>query len=294
MYAAAESQRRYAEARLNEWPAARPARDIDVVVTTLACERDRLLVMRMLDSLLRRAGRPAEIQVISDGSLSPSTRSALLALDPSIHVCEFAEFARRQRLPDAVVTFAAAQPFGMKFGVLLTPVSDRPVLYVDSDVEFLRGARRLTEWVESFDDAPRYMADAISEVPLAGYDPRVIGDLDVLPSVNAGVCLFSRQPDWAPALRALQDVADSPTFLTEQTLVAITMTLEHGKPFPPDEFILRWEDAGRPWDLYSRTDRVLRHYASPILRWKMYLRGGARGLRTLPVAIAARIGARDR
>ena len=53
---------------------------------------------------------------------------------------------------------------------------------------------------------------------------------------------------------------------------------------PPDEFVLSYDDMKWPWDSYRRSDVVLRHYASHLIRWKLWLYGGPHGLRTLPRA----------
>ena len=48
-------------------------------------------------------------------------------------------------------------------------------------------------------------------------------------------------------------------------------------------------EVDRPWDAYATRDIVLRHYASPILRWKLWLKGGPRGLRSIPQAWMASV-----
>jgi hypothetical protein len=116
------------------------------------------------------------------------------------------------------------------------------------------------------------------------YDERMIEGLDVLPGANAGFCLFRRTPDWSLAFDRLAAVVEDATSLSEQTAVAITLTREGARPLPADQFILNWDDLGIPWDPYARRDVVLRHYATPARRWKLWLRGGPRGLRTLPRA----------
>ena len=282
MYGIADAQRRWAEAHLGRWPSARPRQSLDLDVTTLACERDRLLAMRMVSSLLNRGGRPAEIRVVSDGSLSVRSAEALGRLDPCVRVLDFRELAQRERLPEIVMRFAATHPFGIKLGVLMTAVRERPTLYVDTDVEFLSGAAELKNGF--IGDRPRYLREN-GAVASTGYDRRVIGDLPVVPGVNAGVCYFPRRIDWTRALHRLNEVLECPDFLTEQSIVALVMTLEGAIPLPEDDFILEWIDVALPWDRHLRRPAVLRHYASPILRWKMHMRGGPHGLRTLPLAI---------
>src|SRR5437868_629641 len=72
-YVAATLQRARAEHRLDEWRAPPPRSDIDVDLVTVACERDRVLSVRMVHSFLQHAGRPRHLWVVSDGSLRPKT-----------------------------------------------------------------------------------------------------------------------------------------------------------------------------------------------------------------------------
>ena len=71
-YAVAVAQRELGEEALPDWPRLHIAQSsLDVDLVTFSCERDRLLVTRMLESFFRYAGRPTSVTVIDDGSLTP-------------------------------------------------------------------------------------------------------------------------------------------------------------------------------------------------------------------------------
>jgi hypothetical protein len=233
----------------------------------------------MIASFLERVGTPSVLRVVSDGTVTHQTCAALRRICPTIEVMTFRAFSSTERQRAIVTQFAEKHPLGKKLSLIMAE-GPHPILYVDSDVEFLSGGHRLREFVRR-DGAPRYMQQWVD-----GYDERMTRGLDLLPGVNAGLVLIPRPLDWAESLARLELAVGLPTDLTEQTAVAIAFTRAFAQPFPSDEFILTWDDATRPWDPYARRDVVVRHY-SGTLRWKLWLRGGPRGLRHLPAAATA-------
>ena len=263
---------------MHEWP--RPvqaAGRIDADVVTLACERDRVLLYRMIESFVSQVGEPAEILLVSDGSLTRDTTELLTGLSPSVRVTSFPGFIQEHPPPALVEQYAQIDLWGVKLAVEMRPPSGRPLIYTDSDVLFLGGGARLREYLAG--DRPRYMRQEVD-----AYDERLTDGSDVLPGVNAGFYICPREIDWTEPVERLARVIDEPTIFTEQTVLALALTAAGAEPLPPDEFVLSYDDLKWPWDRYRRRDIVVRHYASHEIRWKLWLHGGPAGLRTLPRA----------
>jgi len=289
MYSTAGVQREHAERRIGRAAIPVPPASLDLDVLTLSCERDRLIVWRMMRSFLSRVGRPRSFLVLSDGSISEDTATALRRLSPIVTGVDFHEWAAEQPLPDVVRRFADSHVLGKKIAGMLGEPFPRPRLYVDSDIEFLRGAHRFRELVEAGGSRPRYQLDVAVAAREGGYDERIVSAVrEMLPRVSSGFNLLFEQLDWAGALDALAPIVDAPTFLTEQTTFAVAMTDNAGLALPEDDYVLQWHDLDRPWDAFARKDVVMRHYGSALLRWKMWLKGGDRGLWALPAATVER------
>lgn len=288
LYIAAAAQREYAESRLDSWKAPTPRGPVDAHLVTLACYRDRLLLMRMVASFLSLVGRPKAITIVCHDDLGDAV-DALRRFDAPIECLSFAEYADRENIPPVVRRFAQVHGFGRKLAVLMKRPAGCPVVYTDTDIEFFQGGYRLAELLRSPGRNPWYLYDVgAATAPGGGYDERLLEpDQDpVIQGVNGGFCVFPTPVDWDPVLDRLKPAVDTPLFLTEQTVVAMLMTQEHAWALPSRDYILSWDDSASPIDRH-RGDTVMRHYASPVLRWKLWLRGGHRGMRTLPMALAA-------
>jgi hypothetical protein len=283
LYATATAQRSLAERRLTRYNPPTPPRVIDADVVTLARESDRLLLWRMLHTMLKYAGEPRSLHVVWDGAIRNETRELVENMASCIRVVSSRWAVENWPLPTVVRRFAALHPFGRKLAVMLRPPAGRPYLYLDCDIAFFRGAWRLQRYLQD-SDSPRYMLDGTS---LGSYDLRMLPGLPLLPAVNAGFALVFDPLDWEVALKRLAPYVQSATHVTEQTAFAIAMTTNRGKPLPISDFVLSWEDCDRPWDAYATRDIVLRHYASPILRWKLWLKGRPTGPRWIPYSYIA-------
>lgn len=295
LYHAAILQREYAESRLANWPPPAVAGAVDAHLITFVCYRDRLLLLRMVASFLRFVGRPKMLTIICHDQLGQAAHT-LSQFDAQIEVIAFSEYMNRERLPPIVMDFARRHAFGRKLAVLMKEPTDCPVIYTDTDIEFFRGGGRLASML-NMAERPYYLQDAaLTTNSESGYDSRLLQGKPVKPRVNGGFCVFPKPVDWEPALSRLEPFVDSPRFLTEQTVVALLMTQEHGIGLPMHDYVLSWEDTCSPFDRHARADIVLRHYASPVLRWKLWLRGGHRGLKALPqatIATGLRLASRD-
>jgi len=270
-----------------DWPPARPARQVDIDVVTLACERDAVVLMRMLDSLLRHLGEPASLTVVSDGSLQQDASAAVRRLFERTRILDFDRDVRPDVRHPVIRRFCDTHVWGKKLALYARPLDGRPRLVLDCDIEFFAGAYRLMELAAKRDPRPMYMAHDRRAGRDETYDRRLTEGLTVLPRVNAGLSLLRADIDWTSALERLERAVEDPTFLTEQTAFAVAMTIADGQALPPEHFVLSWSDAGYPWDRLVTDDTALRHYASAASRWKLLLRGGARGFKSLPRALLA-------
>jgi hypothetical protein len=291
MYATATAQRMYAEDRLQLASPPTPPADVDLDVVALSCERDRLLVWRMVRSFLSRVGRPASFVIFSDGTVSETTRAALQRLSPAVRVVDFDGWIASKALATPIKRFAETHVLGKKIPIMMEASWERPLLYVDSDIEFLSGASRFRSLLaegRAGKGRPRYQLEIDTNRRHAGYDERLAREVPaVLPRVSSGFNLLFDPLDWSQALAVVHPFIETPTFLTEQTTFAIAMTANDGEALPEGDYILRWEDLDRPWDRYGRKDVVMRHYGSARLRWKMWAKGGPAGMRALPQALSA-------
>jgi hypothetical protein len=273
-------QRDYARSHLASWQPPEVAHTVPLDVATLACERDSLELFRMVTSFLQHVGQPQSFSVFSDGSLSNETIAALQRLSPIVRVTPAVELAfPLHGHPIEAAVRADKFPHATKLLVLAQSPQSRPRLYLDTDIEFFPGAWRFRQCVARSPARPRYMAADVFY-----YDERMTTDLDLLPAVNAGFVLLSKSISWRRAFDRLMLVLDAPTGLSEQTAVAIALSEASAAALPEADYVLAWDDLRFPWDPYARRDTVLRHYASPAIRWKLWLRGGPKGVKALPRA----------
>ena len=285
----AEAQRRYAMDRLDRWPIPTPAPPIDLHVSTLACESYAPMLMTMIASFLEHAGQPASMTVISDGSMTPRTAAAVERLWPATEVVEASELLASLPADDPVRRGTRSSPYMVKLAWLRE--ADRgamPALNVDCDIQFLAGARRLRDLVDSSDPTPRYQHHPpLGQARGTPYDERMTAGVEILTKVNSGVILRRRPLQWDRAIAALEPFAEDPHHLSEQTATAIALTDSGARHFDTGDFVLSSQDLNRPWDSYRRSDAVLRHYASDTLKRKLFVRSTPSGLRSLPLALAA-------
>jgi hypothetical protein len=276
-------QKAYGDRHIDEWRPPPASSPLDVEVITLASERDRAELMRMVHSFLTHVGTPASLVIVSDGTLSRDTAAHVCRLSSAIEVRSLEDYATDPPLHPIVPRLLTGEyPLGAKVPLLLASVTNRLRLYLDTDIEFFRGAHRLRAMISDGERRPRFTRQRDGQ--LSSYDARMIEGVSLTLGVNSGFCLLKDTPDWSLALDRLGLVIDDPHVLSEQTAFAIAMSESNGLPLSVDDFVLDWDDLGVPWDSYARRDIVMRHYASPSRRWKLWMRGGPRGARTLPRA----------
>ena len=285
----AEAQRRYAMDRLDRWPVPEPAPPIDLHVSTLACESYAPMLMRMVCSFLERAGEPASLTVVSDGSLSAGTIAAVKRLWPATAIVEADELLAALPPGDPIARAAQRSPYMLKLAWIRH--ADRggmPALSVDCDIEYFAGAGRMRDLLDAPGRDPLYQHHpALGRDQGTPYDERMTEGQSIIPKVNAGVVLRFEPLDWSRALDVLDRFADDPHHLSEQTVTAIALTDSGARHFDTGDFVLSSADLNRPWDAYRRKDAVLRHYCSDTLKRKLFVRSTPSGLRSLPLALAA-------
>jgi hypothetical protein len=283
-YAVAIEQRDMAHGDLANWSLDKAPDMPDTELWTLSCESDRLPLFRMVTSFLRYVGSPAKVRVVSDGSISPATDSALRALTDRLEVVPW-QGVLGPWTPSAIATLAERTHSGRKLA-LLVAMSERDPgtkrLYVDSDIEFFRGGRRLRELISAMElgDPPYYMHDTY-----LSYDERVLARVgEITPHINAGMVLTASPLNWRIADDAFDPHWDPPFNFVEQTAVAAVLSAAGARPFSKGDYRIYWRDRRLPWDALARKDIVCRHYTA-LLKWKMWLKGGPRGRKTLLTAL---------
>lgn len=277
-YVVAEAQRRYGEDYLPNWPRPEPKFAVPIRVVTFSCERDRLLVTRMIWSLLREVGQPIEILVVSDGTLSTQSIAAIERLNVATSVVDWTHFVDLDDLPSAVVAYAEHHPLGKKLAVLLS-LRDWPVMFVDSDIEFFTGGDRLRAEVSAGDRGLRYL-----EEPTRAYDERLLLGRQLRDGINSGFFIASRPLIWEEGLTRLGNFGADGGEWTEQTVFALAADVSGGRPLPPEDYVVYWDDIKWPWDHIAGRNVVLRHYLSYLQRWKLWMRGGPMGYKSVPIA----------
>lgn len=241
-----------------------------------------------LRSLLRWAGVPDRITVVSDGTLCRTDTALLRRLHDGLDVVPWRELveAARPALPTNVMAWAEADPIGRKLAVELSLPVRVPTMYADADVLFLPGA-----------GAPGGPADVLTEmlgevVTGMAAEPRDRFLLDWEPylderlvtpeeaarqPVNAGFFVLHRPLDSALALDRLAALdGQPPRYHTEQTLVHILMHASGARPLDPARYLLTCDDMLHLHDVTSPARRrrgdpepALRHYTTPV-RQKMW------------------------
>jgi hypothetical protein len=260
-YQAAITRRLYG--RLIPSMGSAPVADLSLTreVVTFSSARDLPEQVASLRSLLRHAGTPRRITVVSDGSHSPAERAVLEHIHPQLSVVQWDDYAIAG-LPDRAWKYSRAHPMGKKL-IALMSMPDVPTLYADSDVLFFPAAAASCEL---YDGRSHYLAD----LP-CGLDPRIAAQGNsAMPPANAGMFLASGRLPLSEFAGRLLPARFSPTdtFL-EQTLIHLCLHDVAASPLP-SSFALHVHDRFeyRDWSAPSRS--VLRHYIGTI-RHKFWL-----------------------
>jgi hypothetical protein len=210
-------------------------------------------------SFLRHVGRPLRFTVVSDGSYSPASRQLLKRLDPCLSVGDAAEWLPKD-LPEKIYPYLRTHPTGRQLALIMSLPVDAPVLYLDSDILFFRGASDLHGYAEARDIPAFYLPDC----RFSG-DERLIRDRsEESDPVNTGFLLLFRKLDWSLSVQRFLELRSAPNFFTNQTMTHLTMRANEAAPFDPRKYILQLDDQFIYPDRYANSRIALRHYVNPV------------------------------
>ena len=210
-------------------------------------------------SFLKHAGRPQRFTVVSDGTYTARSLQLLRRIDDSVAVAESSEWVP-EGLPPDIYPYLVNHPTGRQLALIMSLPVDRPVLYVDSDVLFLRGANELASLVASHNVAAFYQLDC----RFSGDERLLHAAAEKDQPVNTGVLMLFRKLDWSGSVERFLQLSGEPSFFTNQTMTHLTMHANGARPFDPAKFVLQLDDQFVFADRYAGRAAVLRHYVNPV------------------------------
>jgi hypothetical protein len=216
--------------------------------------------VRSIHSLLRHAGRPESITVVSDGSHRRRSIELLKKIDPVVKV-QLAEEFRPGSSSPRFDRYIATHPLGKQLGLIMSLPRSGPTLYLDSDILFFPGAFKLMSDVQPTSGPAFYLPDC-QEISV---DPRVLRSADEYKNpVNCGFLFLFQELDWKLCFERFQELDGEPGFFTNQTLIHLVMHANGAKPLDPRRYILRLDDQFGYRDYHANPTIVLRHYVNPV------------------------------
>jgi hypothetical protein len=225
--------------------------------------------VRSIRSFLRHVGRPESFTVVTDGSHSERSVSLLEHVDPSVAVRPFGQGLPAD-LPAQVRHYVTTYPMGRQLGLLMSLPVNGPVLYLDSDVLFFRGAGDFTRYLAAQDAPAFYLEDCQLSA-----DPRVFREpSEHLNPVNCGALLFFKKLDWSIAIHRFLELEGEPNFFTNQTLAHLALHANGARSFDPAKYVVKLDDQFVYPDRYAGPELALRHYVNPVRHkfWGNFLR----------------------
>ncbi len=210
-------------------------------------------------SLLRHAGQPKKITIVSDGTHRPRSLELLRRLDPHLVIAQPSDYFPRD-LPSRLHAYLTGHPTGKQLALMMALPLDGPALYLDSDVLFFPGAHALT--VELFAGAGP--AAFLTDCQLSA-DERIFRDpAERANPVNAGFVFWREKLDWTASLERFLQLPGEPTFFTNQTLTHLAMHTNGAQPLDPRKFLLQLDDQFSYRDFHQDPERIMRHYVNPV------------------------------
>ena len=223
-------------------------------------------------SFLRHAGRPQQFTIVSDGTYSPRSIELLRRIDPSVTVSQTSDWTPKN-LPAEIYPYLETHPTGKQLALIMSLPTDRPVLYVDSDVLFFPGAHDLIEKMATANTSAFYLADC----RLAGDERLFRAPAEKSNPVNTGVLMLFKKLDWSLSIKRFLELAAPPNFFTNQTMTHLTMHANGASPFDERKYILQLDDQFEFRHRHISGDIALRHYVNPVRHkfWTSVVRGSA-------------------
>lgn len=206
----------------------------DVEIHSLTCQRDHLDLLWCVKTLRHYAGRPFDLVIHDDGSLTPQSTSALRSHLPGVRIVS------REEADGLVADRLANRPAGRAFRdrlALARRIFDFPVvakrshyLVLDSDVLFFSRPEEMLRLIDR--QVPFYMSD-YQDGYIAPRDTvaRRYG-VDLMPAFNTGVSFFCKDMFDADFIERFCRDAEESGMLThpwaEQTLFALLFSRRAG------------------------------------------------------------------
>jgi hypothetical protein len=245
--------------------------EVPVDVFAFSGERSLPEQVASVRSFLRYVGRPKQLTVVSDGTLSQHDMEILESIDPMISVSPYSQWLPKD-LPTRIYSYLTADPMGKQLALLMSLPVERPTLYLDSDVLFFPGAKDFISLEETGGAPALYLADC----KLSADERLFRNDSETSQPVNAGVLLFLRKLDWSFAVRRFLESEGPPNFFTGQSMTHLTMHANEASPFDTRKCALRLDDQFVYSEHVAGPDLALRHYVNPV-RHKFWTRMARQG-----------------
>ncbi len=212
-----------------------------------------------LRSLLRHAGRPRRITVVSDGTHTPRSLELLRALDPSIVLARASDWVP-PHLPARLHDYLTTHPTGKQLGLIMALPVNGPALYLDSDILFFPAAHALAAELSAGDGPAVYLADCQLSA-----DERIFRDPSERANpVNTGFLFLREKLDWVASVERFNELVGEPSFFTNQTVAHMAMHANGARPLDSEKFVVQLADQFLYRDLFAGSDLILRHYVNPV------------------------------
>jgi hypothetical protein len=212
-----------------------------------------------------------------DGVVTAEHRGLFENHFPGIHVHELRPWlAQRQDLGPQLRKLITAFPLGGKAALVAALSQDGPSIYSDSDILAFNRPAQLIDGLSS--NKPLYMLDRYG----SNYGPAVVAavneqHLSLPDQVNSGLIVL---PKNCLSLAALETFLERFTgweqlgqsWFSEQTLVALMMSVAKGEPLKRDDYVVSLD---RQFVFERDVDYrhiAVRHFTGPV-RHVMYLKG---------------------
>lgn len=238
----------------------KPPAELPLDVYTYSNEAMLPEQVRSIRSLLRYAGRPQSLTVVSDGTHRLRSIELLQNIDPIIRVRPIEEF-QPSDLPAKFHEYVVSHPGGKQLGLIMSLPRSGPTLYLDADILFFPGAADLSAEAQPNRAPALYLPDYHE----CSIDPRVLrGPNEHRNPVNCGFLLIFQKLDWSLCLKRFLELEGPPEYFTNQTLIHLVMHANGAKPLDPQHYVLQLSDQCLYRDRYAQPAIALRHYVNPV------------------------------
>jgi len=243
--------------------------DLSIDVVAYSGEETLPEQVASIRSFLKYVGQPRQFRVVSDGTLKGRSRAILKSLSPAVSVSDIEHWLPKN-LPLEIYPYLTTHPTGKQLAVIMSLPTERPTLYVDSDVMFFPGATDLFRLLDEQRGPALYLADC----RLSADERLFRNSREKANPVNTGALLLFEKLDWAPAVRRFIELSGPPHFFTNQTMTHLTMHANGALPLDDQKYVLRLDDQFVYGDSYAGRHLALRHYVNPVRHkfWTTFFR----------------------